>query len=150
VKCTVEDADFRPAWKAMLPPNAADHLDAWDDQRWLTELIRLEADNDSLTLVGPYARATIPAQVERRGVVFFPIRNFIDGTANLYGDTHLEINATDEYFASAHGRQKAEDVPLAVFDDPATAPETWVPPPKQPDDDDWFEDEPEETDAPKT
>ena len=128
MKCSFEEADFRPAWKAMLPPAAnGDHLEAWDDPTWCDDAIRVEASNGTLKMQGPHGTASIPAEVQTPGVLFISIRYFISGLAPFNDDTTIHLEATEEYVDANHGRQMAQFVPMELFDDPATAPATFVP-----------------------
>lgn len=145
MKCTVAWEDFRPAWKAMLPPGATDHIHAWDvNENWDENFVRIEASNGRLTLECPFGRSSLPAQVERPGVVFYPLARFCERTARVYCDeTEFDFDANPEYFVLNSGRTYAIHTAQAVFDDPATAPRTFTPEVTPQDDgfDDDFEDD---------
>ncbi len=125
MKCIVQAPDLARASRAMLPPGAADHMEAWDHDTWDTANLRVEADGNSLTLAGPFGRVTIPAQVEQRGVLFTPIPWFIECSIKPYEETDVLVDATDERVNVGVYGLLIQPWQFALFDDPATAPKEW-------------------------
>jgi len=151
MKCYFEDKDFRPLWKSLFPANAQDDpLDAWDDNAWLHSLTRIEAKDNTLTIRGPYKEFVIPARVERPGVLFVSTRQFSERYEDTFGETTLELKASHDRITNQYMVFLLQYWEFALFEDPATAPETWQPPDEPPDDADWFDDEPEASDAART
>lgn len=150
MKCTFDESDLRPAWNAMLPPGAADDIAAYEDDDWHLRIIRVEASGNTLTLAGPYGTRSIPAIVEEPGVVFCPIRHFIEHFPKHWTDVptyHLHV--TPDFFQTQVLRAIMIPTEFEVFDDVATAPQTFLPPEYDPDyrdDNDDF-DAGEETDG---
>jgi hypothetical protein len=142
MKCTFEEADFRPAWLAIQWAKTGISTDNWDNDDWLNGILRVEASNGTLSLVGPFGQAHCPARIESPGVFFVSIRDFVDTTSrHSWDDEPHELEATDEHYDYSGMRCLAKFVDMALFDDPATAPQTWVPSDEPEDDDDDWDDE---------
>lgn len=85
-----------------------------------------------LRLQSPHGSAEVPAEVEKRGVLFMPFSEFLGGTENM-------MQWDEEVYIEAHADRvrgnglgflcRPEE--FAVFRDPATAPQTWAPAPAQ-------------------
>lgn len=130
MKCSVLETDFAPIWKDLLPPGVVYLSKAMNDEQWVEDLVRLEADNDMLTLKTRHKTITIPAKVERRGVAFFPVHDVASCTNHMleyFGITELRLDATPDCFKIAGWYHTPDKIRMAVFDDPATAPQTCEP-----------------------
>jgi hypothetical protein len=124
--CWFEESDFRPAWLAIQKVKTGDFLDNWEHYpEWFTAVLRVTADNGTLTLEGPYGNASIPAEVEQRGVLYLPIRDFVDTMARTWGETRLMLKADNRKVRSNHAGFLLSEWQFEVFDDPAAAPATW-------------------------
>ncbi len=117
--CRIDRETFREAWEKIQLP----------DKPWRPDgIIRLEADNGTLRLQSPHGSADVPAEVEKRGVVFMPFSEFLGCTANMMQwdeEVYIEANA-DRIRGDGIGFL-CEPSAFAVFRDPATAPQTWTP-----------------------
>lgn len=152
MKCTFKEADFRPAWRAIQWAQSGPCTANWDNEEWLTAILRVEASNGTLSLVGPWGQASCPAQIEEPGVLFISIREFVDSADyHAWDDDPLELVADEKRFLCSGCTSFSIHIPMIVFDDPATAPQTWEPPEEsdEDDDDEWYDDEADdEADAP--
>jgi len=130
MKCSVLETDFTPIFQSLLPPGVTYLSKAMQDEQWVADMVRLEADNDTLTLKTRHTTVSIPARVERRGVAFFPVHQLAGYTNHMleyYGITELRLDATPDCFQTAGWYDRPDKFRMAVFDDPATAPETYEP-----------------------
>lgn len=124
--CRIEREAFRKAWEKIQVPEPRPYRPEG--------IIRLEADNGLLRLQSPIASAEVPADVEKRGVLFMPFYEFLDATGGM-------MKWEQEVYIEAHadgvsGNCLAFLCPpwqFAVFRDPATAPQTWAPTPPEDD-----------------
>lgn len=127
MKCIFLESDFRPAFHAMLPPGITDALEAWDHPGWLEDVIRIEVAGATMTMVGPYGERTIPAAVETPGVLFCPIRYWMDALRTTWMDEpDHELSATPDYVDTRYTRFLTLPWMFEVFDDVTTAPRTWT------------------------
>lgn len=144
--CQFSEEDFRPAWLAIQPFKTGRHTDNWDLPNWKEFMVRVEADNGMFRIASPFGQAEIPAKIERRGVVFLPLWEFVELMARSYGEPVREFEATDGCVCTNWVRSICHAWRVGLFDDPATAPQTWEP--VEPTDDDYdCDDEWEESEA---
>jgi len=130
MKCSVLETDFAPIFQKLLPPGVVYLSKAMYDEQWVEDLVRLEADNDTLTLKTRHTTITLPAKIERRGVAFFPLHHLAGYTNHMleyFGITELRFDATPDCFQIAGWFHTPDKFRMAVFDDPATAPMTCEP-----------------------
>jgi len=145
MKFRADHDPFMKFWWAIQPPPSEEfgELSFWDCEG----ILRLEARDGVVRARGPYGSAALAADIERPGVLFLPIKEFLQPTQSrwFFGDPDMEFEATDDYCCTRYMRFLGH-APwnFALFPDPATAPETWEPGP-EPTDEEELEDEPTTT-----
>jgi hypothetical protein len=134
MKCWVTEIDLRPAYNRVIPqppPGSGMTQDEYEDtdehsELWINSFVRMAAENGTLTMKTFWGTASCPAEVEKPGVLFLTMREWMDimQPVSWQHETH-EITVTDDYFSNEWGRKNAVHYDYAYFDDPADAPQTW-------------------------
>lgn len=118
----IDSKHFFPAWAAISPPQAEDGGFP-EDERYYTDCVRVEAANGMLRLRGPFGNAECPAEVERPGVLFTPIREFIEATENLVNEPVIELSVVGDKIHVNYKCFITQPEEFFLFDDVADAPE---------------------------
>jgi hypothetical protein len=134
MKWYADKDEMREALKGLYAVKSDDLLDSWDVDEWFTAIVRVEARDGAVTMVGPWGSARVAAEIEEPGVLFCEIRHFVDVTHKTFdGEPNVEFTATHERVTSRWLSLLCEPWQWGLFDDPAGAPETWEPEPE----DEW-------------
>jgi len=92
-------------------------------------IARVEVTADTLRIEASCGKTEVPARVESRGVLFIPLREFVETMTPFYrNEESYELNADARGLWANHLLQEAYAVDYALFTDPTTAPATWQPP----------------------
>lgn len=148
MKCAINHEDFARLLRALFPPGVDfDDPDFWPRGDLREHMVRAVARDGTFSARTEFGEATVPAQVERPGVIFVALWEFYDsGQWNLMQFPHriFEIREDDGSIMTNDGAFMC-DGRWARFDDPDTAPQRWEDVEfDEEDEDDWYGDDEDE------
>lgn len=132
MRFTVRSDDFYAARARLIPPeNEEEDL----PHAYYYDFMRIEAAGDRVRLSGPFGEQIVAAQIDAPGVAFLVYREFIgmtkkESTDHYFGESdELTFTCNEKQLCTQFWCCLIGDGELGYFPDPATAPQTYTPPP---------------------